>query len=727
LTHAEKTRPQIHALLSANSNGYAFPRLLSIINELSRDDVHAFSNIAREFPDKTELVTPLGDFYLRTLVQAIEILERTSVANFTRVREWVTTLIEERVSSYDESAIPCDVLTPKLRELILAWEVGIHLRDTKHELALLAVRKGLAAVAGSDPNMRKKIADVLLDSSDITLPDGSAVFSIIPERTTSSAFLRGQAKQTWMQGIHPPIPTKATSKTMVGPDLREAIDPFGDQTFRLRAALSDVETNRIMADFRGRLPAKSPLRDLEPDDAVGPPFKLRRGALVGISPREGIIWSGSSKSIGDFLHQLDRFYHLIEKARADIDPVGVGYDQIGYRVLVQPQLGVTVDHLKRAIGFELTLPLPAEQPERFKGDPEIERGFLEWWDHGELQLRNSDDGRIYLDAIFAGETIADIRLMPIMKLDGKVELGCTANLNDAHRERFGTTLDHVMEFIKERATIWFDSGFTIQEGLVFSAQFRDVPFERWSWAPFKSNLFEYDLTEEKPYKISGEKKEYIKLVSHNWEGLSLFDYVVRNATNLFPAPHECYLLCDDRSGEIADFIYINPAGELKLMHIKKASSSTNRSLAEDKYGQVVDQATKNLRFLDTDILMNKFRLDHGRPVEKASWAVGTKVKQLPNRDRALAALASIGPHPSREVIILQPHTRRRVLNKAEADLKTNQISDTDRFQLLRLRTKLSNLETVCKSRAASFRVIADNDIEGSNGDKGALFARQKLR
>lgn len=670
----------------------------------------------------------MGDFYLRTLVQAIEILERTSVANFTRVREWVTALIEERVSSYEESATPCDVLTPKIGDLILAWEDGIRLRDTKHELVLLAARKGLAAVAGSDPNMRKKIADVLLDSSDITLPDGSAVFSIIPERTTSSAFLRGQAKQTWMQGIHPPIPTKATSKTMVGPDLREAIDPFGDQTFRLKAALSDVETNRIMADFRGRLPAKSPLRNLEPDDAVGPPYKLRRGALVGISPREGIVWSGSSKSIGDFLHQLDRFCHLLEGAKAEIDRVGVGYDQIGYRVLVQPQLGVTVDHLKQAIGFDLTLPLPAEQPEKIKGDPEIERGFLEWLDHGEFQLRNSADGRIYLDAIFAGEIIANIRIMPIMKADGKVELGYTADMNDSHRDRFGTTLDHVMEFFKERATIWFDSGFTIQEELVFSTQFRDVPFERWSWAPFKCDALEYNLAEEKPYLISGKKKEYVKLASHNWKGLSLFDYVVRNAPNLFPVRNECYLLCDDRPGEIADFIYINPAdGELKLIHIKGAGSAAKRSLAENKYGQVVSQATKNLRFLDTGILLETFRLDHGRPVEKASWVVGKTVKQLPNRDPALAALASLGPHPHREVIILQPHTRRQVLMKAEADLKTNRISDTDRFQLLRLRTQLSDLETVCKSRAASFRVIADNDVEGSDGDKDALFARQKLR
>jgi hypothetical protein len=89
----------------------------------------------------------------------------------------------------------------------------------QRDLALLPARKAFAAVASSDSNCARRLARIPVwkDQRLLCLMRGLS-FPLFQKKDTSIAFCAArQNKQTCVEGIHPPIPTKATSKNLVPP------------------------------------------------------------------------------------------------------------------------------------------------------------------------------------------------------------------------------------------------------------------------------------------------------------------------------------------------------------------------------------------------------------------------------------------------------------------------------------------------------------------------------
>ena len=87
---------------------------------------------------------------------------------------------------------------------------------------------------------------------------------------------------------------------------------------------------------------------------------------------------------------------------------------------------------------------------------------------------------------------------------------------------------------------------------------------------------------------------------------SLFKWIYKEGLGQLnlsqPIPGVCWLYCDDRAGEVADFVHVdlksNGAPRITLIHAKGASNkSANRRVAPGPYELVSAQAMKNLRRL----------------------------------------------------------------------------------------------------------------------------------
>jgi hypothetical protein len=601
--------------------------------------------------------------------------------------------------------------------------------DVRHHLVLFGIGhdrrrdEPYSAIVCTDAPVKKKL---------IALMDELGVRRL-PEEELVPSFLRGEAHRAWLHGVHHPVPTKASSKVLIGPDLREAIDPIDDQTFRLSAALSDTRSAKITADFRHDLPPDSPLRDLSSVDAIGRPPIGKRNESVGVSLSRGTLWTGMSKDFSHFLYELDELCAQVAEFRdARSTTADSGYQQRGYNMLARPEEGLNLDALGEAVDFSMELPQPSEEEQQDETNERV-RVLYAWRERGEFLVNGAENERLFLDALYDGKKIARIRLQPILGDRGKAKLEVNVDkweveLTAPERD----ILEHVLQGSAERTKVWYSKGYTVQGEEVFRLEFRDLPFTSWKWMPFrldrKENPIRYEIKREKPGK-SG-------LWDFDWKGCSLFEFVLNNIEPLFrPGKHEWFLICDDGSGEVADFVYLDPEiKRLRLIHVKAAGSEevertdrdtgevtlNVRRIAPAKYEVVLGQATKNLRFLEPRLLAERLDTGGSSNMEKLTWISGKRVE---NRERAIKALRGMGAYLDRGLIVLQPHMSRSVWTKAEEDLWADKLGDADRIQLLRLRMLLAATGDACRRFGAIFEAWGVNDGK----DDDAAFPRSDLR
>lgn len=592
------------------------------------------------------------------------------------------------------------------------------LYDVRHHLTLFGIghdrriNDPFAAIVCTDPPVKKKLVE-LMDELGLRR---------LPEEELVPSFLRGEARQAWLRGVHPPVPIKASAKMLIGPDLREAIDPIDDQTFRLNAVVSDARSAKIAADFKRDLPPDSRLRELTTVDAIGRPPADKRNESIGLSLRLGTLWTGMSADFSHFLYELDELCAQVAEFRETSGAAGGGYQQRGYDMLARPEESLSLDRLGEAVDFSMELPLP-DQDEQVDETDERTRALHGWRERGEFLAGEAEDERLFLHALYEGKKIATIRLQPVLGVRGKAKLEVTvAEWNVALTAPERDVLEYVLDGAGERTTVYYSNGYALQAGEVFRLEFRDLPFTSWKWMPFRDDG-------KTAYEIHREKPGDYRLWEFDWKGRSLFEFVLNNIEPLFrPSRREWFLLCDDGSGEIADFIYLDPAvHRLRLIHVKAAGSDdpgTGRSrpkrrIAPAKFEIVLGQATKNLRFLDPKLLAQRLDTRGASKMETLTWISGKRVE---DRSRALAALRRMGAYLDRGLVVLQPHMSRSVWTKAEEDLRAGRLPDAERIQLLRLRMLLADTGDACRRFGATFEAWGVNDGE----DDGAAFPRSEL-
>jgi hypothetical protein len=138
--------------------------------------------------------------------------------------------------------------------------------------------------------------------------------------------------------------------------------------------------------------------------------------------------------------------------------------------------------------------------------------------------------------------------------------------------------------------VYYDTGHVIDGKGIYKRELRTAPFRGWEFADFAGHL----VACEKPANTSSKD---IHTLTGGPTDLSLFGWVVRHFA-------KGWLTCDDGPGEIADFIHVDHAGTLSLIHVKAALSSANkRTVAVSAYEVVAGQAVKNLCYLESERLI----------------------------------------------------------------------------------------------------------------------------
>jgi len=199
--------------------------------------------------------------------------------------------------------------------------------------------------------------------------------------------------------------------------------------------------------------------------------------------------------------------------------------------------------------------------------------------------------------------------------------------------------------------VFYDSLHTYADGQIFEVKTRPFPF------PVKDGDFsKFEITLEKPHPAGKDEGVDLSRIGEPGEP-SLFTWVWHRYK-------QGWLWCDDGSGEIADFIHLDPGkSSLSLIHVKAANSnSPKRGISVSAYEVVCSQALKNLRYTERRELEQplKEKLEstdarivrgwhNGKTLRLGSTALWSAIKAIRYSDL------------TRRVVIVQPHVRKSLL------------------------------------------------------------------
>lgn len=529
-----------------------------------------------------------------------------------------------------------------------SWYVGDQgIKDSLNHLVVACQRHDHVAIYLSDSRRRSGVIRAIERSEG----EGLGKLRLIDSGVLNAAFVDGPTRTVWLSGIHTSVPVKADSKILTGINLRDALDPLGDQTYYFTAARSQLR------DFR------------QP---------------VGVSPRGSRIWVGAARNWQDFTDTVAHVLRNLETTtRTEPAPLPV----VALPSTEAPDLSEA---------FELHL-LP---PELLADDPDIDdeaRETMErWCYHADFEITSIADGVISAAVTLDGGPFGSLKLQLDTSdpWDVKIQSSCVEPVTGTPKE-LAEELEHVSRNIRW-LKIWYESGHTIADGAVFQIRHRDQRFVDYQWA----NLSGYHPNKEKFWD---------KAFPPNAPDLigncgSLFCWVKNTWPDLgdSSASGRGWLACDDGAGEMADFIHLDDHESppvLCLIHVKGAKSDLpDRGISVSSYEVVTSQAIKNLRFLDRIYLGSELLSGLGKLIGSLVWHNGAQ----DTRENMITALAGIGTSYRRKVVVVQPH-----VTKTRWDSVRSDETHRDRARLRQLDTLLLAAQSSCRDLGAEFRVVAD--------------------
>ncbi len=460
----------------------------------------------------------------------------------------------------------------------------------------------------------------------------------VPQRNIETALVHGSTRTLWLSGIHRSVATKADSKVLIGPDIEASLDALGDQTYHYTATRCEG-----------------------PKDALPTRF-------VGVTPRQAKVWMGPSHDWGAFIAATQGLLGVVEQARASA--------QAPYPVLARA--GQSVKKVMQAFDVSFAPPEYAydEEDQTIEQLEEILQGAtwaVDGSDGKAFALTvNLRDGRHLVDVSFPA---TDGEATHIVKPRGEGTEPLRRFLNLASRP----------EIFK----VFYESLHTYSNGQFFEVRTRPIAF------PLTPADFDgFDVAVEKPTP-PGQPSTLDPAQIGARGDRSLFSWVWRR----FRAG---WLWCDDGSGEIADFIHLNPhSSELSLIHVKAANSaSPNREVSVSAYEVVCSQALKNLRYIERAELERPLRekLENANADLVRGWHDGQPLQQ--GTIRFWRALEDVRySELKHKVVVVQPHVRVSALPR---DL-TRDTAGVRRAKLLY--TLLHGIKADVNRYSAEFEVI----------------------
>lgn len=510
--------------------------------------------------------------------------------------------------------------------------------DQISELVVVCRRGRWVAIHTSEKRMRGRLTRGF---GDPTL-SGLKSLGELDRETLNSAFVQGATRTLWLAGTHRRTTAKADSKILAGLNLRDSLNPLDDQSYYFSAARS--------------VP-----------DSIGSP--------VGVTPRRSSVWAGASSSWGEFVAGVKI---LLDQLEASSDsPVAQPL----------PIVATPTSEVGSVAGpFDISL-----QPPELEASPDLdedERESLERWAYGSA-FELTDPGppiraNAYLDGTLLGTVELDLDMSNPDRI--QCEVGGEAEGDDVepvHAE----ALTHLR--VSRRLKIRFESGHTLSDGAIYEQRFRDMPFTGFQFVDFA----DFNVKVEKPTPVTavGEGQR------------SLFDWTFEFWPNLDGSTDRPggFLVSDDGSMEIADFIHLDRTGAvpvISLIHVKAAGSdSPNRGISVSSYEVVTGQAIKNLRSLDQKILADGLAEGLGHLISQVAF-----LNRAPStREAMIEELRTLGTNYARQVIIVQPHVTQARYETARVDPMS-----ADAARLRQLDTLLLGAQADARSLGAEFLIVA---------------------
>jgi hypothetical protein len=494
----------------------------------------------------------------------------------------------------------------------------------------------------SDPRLKALVSRFGFQESN----RGLGAIEPIPEGILNAALVTGRSRTLWLSGTHRRTSVKADNKILSGIDLRDAIDPLGDQTYHFTSARSM-------------------------------PTLGDRATVLGVTPRRSRIWIGPSEDWRDVRETISLVLSHVSRVSTPIlDPLPVlALSSLEASAISQP--------------FDLAI-VP---PELAFDDPGVDQDTIElmdrWGYRATFTVTPTDGSRFIVEPYLEGERIGTLEFA--LDVSNPSRVSWTVE-NPSPAQGKGDLLREVEAVCRKRdwLKIWFESGHTLSGGALYEVRHRDIPFTGYAWAQFGG----YEVTVEKP-------DDLLNTGNSN----SLFDWVQNYWPNLDGSLSEPggWLACDDGSMEIADFIYINENAAppiLCLIHAKSSGSdSPTRGISVAEYQVVTAQAVKNLRYLDREIIAEGLQQGLGKRVSNLVW----RDRSRSDRSSMVQALGQLGANFVRQVVIVQPRHTRTADGLARASP-----SSSDMARLRQLDTLLISADNDCHGLGATLTVVCED-------------------
>lgn len=505
------------------------------------------------------------------------------------------------------------------------------------------------------------------------------------DRALQAVCLEGEARQAALWGLHRAVKTKPDRKSLMGLDLKEAMDPFSDQTFRLTSAVSIAENQT-------------------------PKF-------LGLSLKQQRVWTNKGKRIGELSTTLNALFARLEGVNlANVAPAGLG--QKGFRDLAKTS---APDEIQKAeTAFEVAFrplsdldPLSEDGAGVQVGDASLKADKeLAWFADGEVKLGAAIDGTpgFTVEVSRRGILLMILTVTPVVEADG-VALSVSSEFRvlptNPDLELFESLIEG--DGLSRRLAVWYKTGHVLADRQVSVLEYRDVRFDAWAWRTFTLNAGDVELKKEKPTKKSAKGDKDVADLDAIGQQRSLLDWCLeRLPAEISDLTGPLWALCDDGAGEIADFIFYAPDDRrLWLVHAKGAGSdSDNRKISVAAYEVVVSQARKNLRYFDGQLLAEE--LEDRKAGEPRLWRDGVRVlgdAHATAMKEICAALRTTHFFDDRCLVVLQPHVTEEHWREARRLLANGQEGHQEVMSYRLLSALLADLQMTAQKVDAGFLVI----------------------
>lgn len=523
------------------------------------------------------------------------------------------------------------------RERRAAWTSHPDFVDIEHHLLVASGYKGLLALFMSDASLREAVKTELTEGVK-AFQD----FELIHTNKLNAVFVKGRARTLWLNNVQGRTSLKADNKVLSGIDLEDTLDPLADQSYAFSAARcqNDVaETN----------------------------------STYGIAPGRSRLWFKPSKDWNEYTATVTTLLRALDESKEEkAAPLPVLSVPVSGAFDLQ-QLGEAYDI--SLLPSEVTNPAEDAEVDLTNGEPisDLEFDVIDGTVPAITATALSD----------AGENLGRYRFElscdPFARISWHVEPLATGTIETAA----------LLNTLSERINASFDGGFSISAGRIHTTAYRDLPFDGFVWATFGQT----DIRKEKPKPLApdtiGAQNSLFCWIRSQWP-LGTLPWL----------PAGGWLASNDGALEVADFIHLGdgPPPTLTLVHVKASkSNSATRALAVPPYEVVVSQAVKNLRHADPVLAAEEFMNRLGRQIQNAVWRNGASAA----RHGMLSAIQAHGANLRRQVVIVQPHARRKAFQHAlQAPLDSRA-----RYIGRQLCALLLGVQQSCAAVGAGFTVV----------------------